>query len=111
MEFTPQQQLDNVIRWRDELASGKHTKCEWEIYGDAGSMCAMGVSFEIPEWDKLDAGVVWGESLNFGWVIHLNDDNPGDNFAAVIEYLNEQILRRKVALVPSVAEETAFVLA
>lgn len=113
MTITPQQQLDNLTRWRDELASGRWQKCECAQSSESGGRCAYGVALEvfwltelthvarfiaIDELTGFDAVLVIG-------VILANDLNPGDNFTAVIEYLNEEITRRKMALGVLVAEE------
>lgn len=114
--FTPQEQLDNLIRWRDELASGKWQKCEG-MQSDTGgiSFCAYGVAYragigETGDDVRAATGMIgdqyWDREQGFlckVWAI--NDRNPGDNFAAVIEYLNEEITRRKVALGVPVTEE------
>ena len=107
--FTPEQQLDNLIRWRDELASGKWKKCEYQLDNGRGSHCANGVAIVSPElpvswgdWDFAetdDYPACFGVDWEFVFVVSdVNNSHPGDNYAAVIEYLNEEITRRKVAL-------------
>ena len=99
--FTPEQQLDNLIRWRDELASGRHKKCVDHLDGPGGTHCAWGVLYIIDPRADSTSFVNPADDKSFAWlmeVVNVNDENPGDNFVAVIEYLNEEITRRKVAL-------------
>lgn len=100
---TEQQRLDNLIRWRDELASGKWQKCEGVAWDGLGRYCAIGVLHSSSVWLPIEFLSVYdpADVSQRDWVYrvdHVNDDNPGDNFAAVIEYINEEITRRKVAL-------------
>src|SRR4051812_10589922 len=95
--LTPSQQLDNLIRWRDELASGRWNKCESRLSDDVGRYCAVGVLFDggVLGLNRA-AGLNYLNTFGISWEFHenvvdRNNDNPGDRFAAVIEYLNEEV--------------------
>lgn len=111
--ITEEQQLDNLIRWRDELASGKWEKCTHKWGDFQGRRCALGVSRSMV-WPMVADGSAFSQVVGLceGQLVHvtcLSDDYPGDRFAAVIEYLNEHITRRKAALGVPVADLTELV--